>query len=133
MSQLQKSNRSIANQQTILGMNPSQLAAQIKPSQVYLPEERETYLRLSHGNEAVAVSTNQKGIAQRLVRHEAFDVERVTANSSGQRLTTLSPPLSGLSDPVVRVEGQLPVTHLKVLKNGREQPTLSHIVTDEVY
>ena len=131
--QQQTTVRSVSDRQSVLGMNPSQLAAQIKPSQVFQPEERETYLRLSHGDERVAISTNQKGFAQRIVRHEAFDVDRVIVNSSGQRLSTPSPPLSGLSGPVVRVEGQLPVNHLKVLKNGRGQSTHSHIVTDEVY
>ena len=119
------------NQQSILGMTPSQLAARIKPTETYLPEERETYLRLSHGNETVAVSTNQKGIAQRLVRHPAFEVTQV--NGSDVCDCTPTPSLSRSFDPIVRVEGQLPVTHLKVLKNGREQSTLSHIVTDEVY
>ena len=131
MTQLQQTERNESERQTILGMTPSELAARIKPSQKLLPEERETYLRVSNGSETVAVSTNQKGIAQRLVRHPAFEVTRIDGSDVCDEEPTS--PESRLSNPIVRVEGQLPVTHLKVLKNGREQSIHSHIVTDEVY
>lgn len=131
MAQLQQTERNESERQTILGMPPSELAARIKPAETYLPEERETYLRVSHGNDMVAVSTNQKGIAQRIVRHPAFELTQINGSAVSNGEPTSS--LSRFSDPIVRVEGQLPVTHLKVLKNGREQSTHSHIVTDEVY
>lgn len=128
-TRLQKQKAS--NQQSILGVSPNHLASQIKPSQELVPEERETYLHLSHGRNAVRVTTTEKGFAQRLVRHPAFELS--TINGSDVSNQTLTPTLCRSFAPIVQIEGELPVTHLKVLKNGREQSTHSHIVTDEVY
>lgn len=116
---------------TVLGVSPSDLAAQIKPAEKLLPVERETYLQLSHGRNSVRVTTTEKGFAQRLVRHPEFRLS--TINGSDVSNHTLTPSLYRSFAPVVQIEGELPVTHLKVLSNGRESLNHSHVVTDEVY
>jgi hypothetical protein len=131
MSKSQQQRRNVPKQQSVLGVSPSDLATHIKPSQELQSEERETYLHLSHGIDSVRVTTTEKGFAQRLVRHPEFRLS--TINGSGVLNRTLTPSLCRSFAPVVQIEGELPVTHLKVLSNGRESLNHSHVVTDEVY
>lgn len=127
----QISTRSASERDTVLGVTPRDLAAHIKPSRKLLPEERETYLHLSHGSEMVRVTTTEKGFAQRLVRHPEFALSHINGSDVSNR--TLTPSLCRSFAPIVQIEGELPVTHLKVLSNGREQLNHSHVITDEVY
>jgi hypothetical protein len=121
----------VAEKEAVLGISPSDLAAQIKPAEELLPQERETHLHLSYGRDTVRVSTTEKGFAQRLVRHPEFRLS--TINGSDVLNRTLTPSLCCSFAPIVQIEGELPVTHLKVLSNGRESLNHSHVVTDEVY
>lgn len=120
-----------AETDAVLGVSPSDLAAQIKPAEKLLPVERETYLHLSNGSDVVRVTTTEKGFAQRLVRHPEFRLSTINGSDVSNR--TLTRPLCRFFTPIVQIEGELPVTHLKVLSNGRESLNHSNVVTDEVY
>lgn len=114
-----------------LGISPSNLATHVKPAEELLPQERETYLRLSNGSDAVRVTTTEKGFAQRLVRHPEFRLSTINGSDVSNR--TLTRSLCRSFEPIVQIEGELPVTHLKVLSNGRKSLNHSHVITDEVY
>lgn len=109
------------------------LASRITPSEYFLPEERETYIRIEENVPSTRISTSQKGFARRLVRHPAFELSRVTVVRSDRRVLSQKPPLSESTTPIVRVEGYLPVTHLSIPVVGRDQPLPSEIVSDGVY
>lgn len=128
---IQTPSRSESETEASLGISPSDLAAHIKPSQKLLPEERETHLHLSHGSNTVRVTSTEKGFAQRLVRHPEFRLSTISGADVLDR--TLTRSLCCSFAPIVQIEGELPVTHLKVLSNGREQLNHSHVITDEVY
>ncbi|WP_311170439.1 hypothetical protein [Halobellus ordinarius] len=121
----------VAEKEAVLRISPSDLAAHIKPAEELLPQERETYLHLSNGSDAVRVTTTEKGFALRLVRHPEFRLSTINGSDVSNR--TLTRSLCCSFAPIVQIEGELPVTHLKVLSNGREQLNHSHVITDEVY
>jgi hypothetical protein len=128
---IQKPTRSESETETSLGISLSDLAAHVKPAEKLLPQERETYLQLSHGRDSVRVTTTEKGFAQRLVRHPEFRLSTINGSDVSNR--TLTRSLCRSFAPIVQIEGELPVTHLKVLSNGRESLNHSHVVTEEVY
>ena len=123
--------RSESEKEIVLGISPSDFATHIKPAEELLSQERETYLQLSHGRDTVRVTTTEKGFSQRLVRHPEFRLSTINGSDVSNR--TLTPSLCRSFAPIVQIEGELPVTHLKVLSNGRESLNHSNVVTDEVY